>query len=315
MGYYLFALCILLIRTATCVEPLPPINLWPAGTTPPGDEHFHCGPEALIQSNYTYTTARRYFNVSNPTITPYLVHNGSGAIVVIAPGGGYGHLAWDDEGLRVARRLNEYGVSALVMKYRVPMRPDAPGAPYASIPLMDAQRAMGLARANAASWGVNTSQVGFMGFSAGGHLTAHISTTFSKRLYPRIDGADDLPCRPDFSVLMYPWRLLLGDNSSATQLAPELVVTKDHPPAMIAQNLDDTTAWPENSLVYQRALLKAGAPTGNVHLYPKGGHGFGVCAELDPIGGFLQCCEWPFHMQRFMQNLGVAPGWPYNITQ
>ena len=260
-----------------------------------------------------YGTESRYYNVSEPTITPFLVSNGTGAAIVIAPGGGYGHLAWDAEGLRVAQRFNEMGVSALVLKYRVPLRPEAAGT-LGMAQLMDAQRAMGLARAHAAEWGLNASRLGFIGFSAGGHLTAHLSTTWAARAYARVDAADDLPCRPDFSLLIYPWMLLEGNNASATSLAPYLQVTRQHPPALLAQNLDDTTAWPENSMMYARALAMAGAPAGAVHLYPKGGHGFGLCANWQPIGGFQQCCEWPLAAQRFLQQSGWAPGWPANIT-
>ena len=309
-----------LLCSALAAAQPSPVALWPASFAPgalPGDNGFVAGPEALVTTVGPYASSRRYYNVSIPTLTPFLVSNGTGACVVVGPGGGYGHLAWDDEGLRVAARLNAGGVSAVVLKYRVPARPPAAGAPavLGLAQLMDAQRAMGLVRARAAAWGLNASRVGFLGFSAGGHLTAHLSTAWAARAYARVDAADDLPCRPDFSVLMYPWKLLLGDNRSATALAPELVVTRDHPPSMIAQNLDDTTAWPENSMVYARALALAGAPAGVVHLYPNGGHGFGVCAELDPVGGFEMCCEWVGHALRFLQRLGMAPGWPANITQ
>jgi acetyl esterase/lipase len=291
---------------------LDAISLWPAGAPPPGENGFVCGPERLIVTHGPYADSARYYNVTQPTLTPFLVSNGSGAAIIIAPGGGYDHLAFWDEGTRVAAKLNAGGVSALLLKYRVPMRPASPGAPFAAAQLMDAQRAMGLARENAAAWGLNASRIGFMGFSAGGHLTAHISGSWAERLYPRVDPADDLPCRPDFSLLVYPWRLL--GSANATALAPELNVTAAHPPSAFFQNLDDTTAFPEDSLMYARALLLAGAPKGSVHMYPKGGHGFGVCAEFNPVGGFELCCEWPAHALRFLQGLGAAPGWPGNIT-
>jgi dienelactone hydrolase len=206
--------------------------------------------------------------------------------------------------------LNSYGVSAILLKYRVPQRPSAAGEFWAAAQLMDAQRAMGVARSNAATWGIDASRIGFLGFSAGGHLTARISTNWAQRLYARVDSADDLPCRPDFSLLIYPWKLLDGDNASATSLSPELVVNSSHPTAFLAQNMDDTTAHPENTLMYARQLHLTGAPKPTVHLYPAGGHGFGVCAERDPVGGFEMCCEWTAHAQRFLQYLGNAPGWP-----
>jgi hypothetical protein len=183
---------------------LAPLDLWPSASPPPGENGFKCGPEALITTVGPYANSRRYYNVSRPTITPYLVTNGTGAAVVIGPGGGYGHLAWDDEGLRVAALFNAGGVSAFVLKYRVPLRPPAAGAQpvFGLAQLMDAQRAMGLVRARAGEWSINASRVGFIGFSAGGHLTAHLSTTWATRAYARIDNADDFPCRPDFSILM-----------------------------------------------------------------------------------------------------------------
>jgi acetyl esterase/lipase len=221
-------------------QQLDPVLLWPSGKPIPGENNFKCGPEALINSTTQYNWWRRYYNVTTPTLTPFLVSNGTAA-VVIAPGGGYQHLAWDDEGLRVAQRFNEMGVSALVLKYRVPLRPDSAGFPWASVPLMDAQRAMGVARENARAWGFNASKLGFIGFSAGGHLSAHLATTYRSRLYPRQDPADDHSCRPDVSLLIYPWMLLAGNNKSSTSLSEWLNVTADTPPTFIAQNMDDTT--------------------------------------------------------------------------
>ena len=99
---------------------------------------------------------------------------------------------------------------------------------------MDAQRAMGVARLHAAAWGLNASRLGFTGFSAGGHLTARISTNWAARLYARVDAADDLPCRPDFSLLIYPWALLANNFINSTELSPELAVSASHPPACFA---------------------------------------------------------------------------------
>lgn len=311
------ALLAALAATACTAQQLPPLPLWPPGAPPPGENGFKCGPEALITTPAAYGTVSRYYNVSAPTLTPFLVASGSGsgAALVVAPGGGYGHLAWDAEGTRIAQRFNAMGVSALVLKYRVPLRPEAAGGPLGMAQLMDAQRAMGLARAHAVEWGLNASALGFVGFSAGGHLAAHLSTSWAARAYARVDAADDLPCRPDFAFLVYPWMLLANNSASALALAPYLNITRDTPPTLLAQNLDDTTAWPEGSMLYARALTLAGAPAGAVHLFPKGGHGFGLCANWQPVNGFEACCEWPLAAQRFLQQRGWAPGWPANITQ
>lgn len=180
--------------------------------------------------------------MSVPTLTPFIVTNGTGASIVIAPGGGYQNLAWGKEGLDVARFYNSIGVSAFVLKYRVPARPNLPGLPHWWAPLQDAQRAIGIVRSRASQWGLNASMVGFTGFSAGGHLTAHISTAWQSRYYPRIDAADDASCKPAFSVFMYPWYLLpdnkpakWGDNYS---LSDDFAgkVDSDHPISIFVQN-------------------------------------------------------------------------------
>jgi len=247
-------------------------------------------------------------DVTTPTLTPFLVSNGTGAAVVIAPGGGYHDLAWTKEGLDTARMFNLMGVSAFVLKYRVPARPDIDGLPKWWAPLQDAQRAIGLLRANAAHYGIDAKRIGFIGFSAGGHLTAHISTRWRERIYPRIDAADDASCRPDFSLFMYAWQLLLNNNASSTSLSPELDdIEKDHPPSFFCQCTDDTTAKPQGSLLWNAKLLAAGAPPPTTHLYPKGGHGFGLCQTMKT---FEEVCDWDQAAKRFMQGLGHAPGFP-----
>jgi len=304
----------LLVARAAAADPVQ-IPIWPADAPVPGEGSFVCGPEQAVTRQYTNLTDRIIHNVTRPTLWPYLVTNGTGAAVLIAPGGGYSIMNWDDEGVRIAKRFNLMGVSAFVLKYRVPLRPDAPGFPYASVPLMDAQRAMGVVRSRASDFGVDPHQVGFMGFSAGGHLTAHISTTWENRLYPPVDAADEESARPDFSLLIYPWKLLEGNNRSATALSADLVVNASHPPAFIAQNMDDNTAFPEGSLLYARALVTSHAPPANVALYPRGGHGFGLCSELntDSTRAFEQCCDWPNAAQRFLQDHGFAPGLPTKV--
>ena len=150
-------------------------------------------------------------------------------------------LAFNMEGTDVAERFNAMGVSAFVLKYRVPLRAARPGVAgqdtFGWAPLMDAQRAMGIVRSRAAEWNIDATKVGFAGFSAGGHLTVHITTAWGLRTYPRIDGADDLPCRPDFAMPIYPWKLLLNDDPASMQLAPEVSnISALTPPVMIVQN-------------------------------------------------------------------------------
>jgi len=248
------------------------------------------------------------FNVSNPTLTPFIVANGTGGAIIVAPGGGYADLAWTKEGLDVAHELNKMGVSAFVLKYRVPARPALLGLPKWWAPLQDAQRALGVVRSSAAQWGLNPERIGFMGFSAGGHLSAHISSQWRSRTYPYVDAADRASCRPDFSLLLYPWMLLEANNKSSTALAPELAdIQKDHPVTFFAQNQDDPAAYVQNSLQYNLKLLAAGAPMSSTHLYPTGGHGFGLCQSFKT---FQEVCDWPQAARRFLQDHGAAPGFP-----
>jgi len=292
------------------------IRLWPgvspnetAGQFPPEtrtpDDGMGCGPARDIPCDHIHS-------VSVPMITPFLVKNGTGAAIIIAPGGGYHDLSYGKEGLDYASMYNSIGVSAFVLKYRVPARPEIAGLPHWWAPLQDAQRAIGLVRANAETYGINVSRIGFTGSSAGGHLTAHISTTYATRIYPRVDAADDVSCRPDFSVFMYPW-MLFSDNKVPAwgenySLASDFDgMSKEHPPSVFIQNLDDGTAPPQGTLAYAQKLLAIKAPSPSIHTSNKGGHGFGLCQTES---SWLEICDWPKHAQRFLQDIGAAPGWP-----
>ncbi|CAE8741629.1 unnamed protein product, partial [Polarella glacialis] len=185
----------------------------------------------------------QYTNVSVPTLTPFIVQ-GSDVAVVIAPGGGYSILDFNGEGADIAAWLNSIGVSAFLLKYRVPERP---WLGFGGAPLMDAQRAVGLLRFKAQELGLNASKIGFMGFSAGGHLTAHISNNYSARSYARVDAADDVSARPDFALLIYPWALVSDDTPSSRLLVN---VSASTPSSFLAQAEDDGTAPVENSIFY-----------------------------------------------------------------
>eukprot|EP00040_Diaphanoeca_grandis_P024956 m.137882 g.137882 ORF g.137882 m.137882 type:complete len:348 (-) comp29955_c1_seq2:30-1073(-) len=297
------------------------VILFPAG--PPGEKPGLVGPEVVVpRTSHNGYVLDIVNNVSQPTITPFLAPNcqANCTAVVIAPGGAYKILAFNMEGTDVAKRFNAMGISAFVLKYRVPdvgVRGD-PSLPFGWAPHQDAQRALGLIRSRAAEWKVDPNRLGFMGFSAGGHLTAHITTAWGHRTYPRIDAADDLPCRPDFSLLIYPWKLLLNNNASSMVLAPEVSnVSALTPPVFIAQNEDDPSAHVENSLMFYYKLKQSAhrTPVSAMHLYPKGGHGFGLCQTTGPgpdhgPPGFLECCDWPLAAQRFLQNKNLASGLP-----
>ena len=269
--------------------------MWPGDA--PGERPNTIGPEG-------YTRPDILTNVTVPTITPYLV-SGSDSAVVIAPGGAYHVLSMEDEGKDIAAWLNSIGVSAFLLKYRVPART---WLPFGAAPLMDAQRAMGMVRQMAENGGVkglNKSKIGFMGFSAGGHLTGHLSVGWQSRTYTHVDAADDLSCRPDFSMMVYPWKSVSQPPVNApVEQASALNVTKDTPPTMLVQAEDDPVHV-ENALFYWLAL-KQNSVHAELHLYPRGGHGYGRCRGRSGKN-FYEVCTWPDRGQLFLSTLGVAP--------
>lgn len=281
-------------------------RLWPG--TAPGDHPGEIGPEqkqCLYKAPIENCTSIKLLDVTVPTLIPFLV-KGATAAVVIAPGGGYNLLAFNREGTDIAAWLNSIGVSAFVLKYRVPARKDLA---FGAAPLMDAQRAMGLVRQMAEKGtiaGLDKSKIGFMGFSAGGHLTGHINVAWKSRTYPRADDADDLPCKPDFAIMVYPWRSVSQAPVNEPNATADLV-TKDTAPTMLAQAEDDPVHM-ENALFYYLALKQKGAAPSDLHIYPRGGHGYGRCnPKVDPGAPFHEVCTWPDRGTQFLQDLGVAP--------
>lgn len=223
----------------------------------------------------------RLGDISNPTIQVFTPQKPNGTVVIICPGGGYSILAMDLEGTELCTWFNSIGVTAILLKYRVPA---PPGKLRYELPLQDAQRALGLVRFNAAKWGIKPDHIGIMGFSAGGHLSALVSNNYDKRTYPKVDIADDVNCRPDFTILTYPAYLI--DEKQEGKLAPEIVVTEKTPPTFIMQTEDDPINV-ENALVYYLALKKAKV-SAEMHLYPKGGHGYGIRNKTGGISAYPQ---------------------------
>jgi len=177
------------------------LDVWPGKA--PG-ETGAIGEEKVLADKPGQRTVR-VTNVSRPTLTVFRPDKAkdTGAAVLVAPGGGYSILAWDLEGEEVDAWFNSLGVTGIVLKYRVPKRPDQPRHVP---PLQDAQRAMSLVRSKAGEWGIDPKRIGMLGFSAGGHLTAAAATNFDKRAYEFLDDVDKVSCRPDFAVMIYPGR-------------------------------------------------------------------------------------------------------------
>jgi acetyl esterase/lipase len=217
---------------------------------------------------------------------------------------GYWILAIDLEGTEVCDWLTSKGITAILLKYRVPGHPQQSprSGPYpdSSEALEDAQRAVGLIRFHAAEWHIDPHKIGVLGFSAGGHLVAAMSTHFEQPLYKPVDEADKESCRPDFAVALYPGHLGIAANS--IELNPDIRthITAQAPPTFLLQNEDDHVDWVEDSLSYYMALKKVGVPV-EMHLYAQGGHGFGLRRTKYPA------TEWPSLVERWLATIGMIP--------
>ena len=242
-----------------------------------------------------------------PSLTIYLPdkEKATGAAVVIFPGGGYGHLAMDHEGHQIAEWLNSIGVAGFILEYRHSNSGAGYGHPA---PIQDAQRAIRTVRSRAKQWGVDPDRIGIIGFSAGGHLASSAGTHFQNRYSEPADTIDRSSCRPDFMILMYPvisfteWythkgsrRNLLGNNPDAylvENFSNEKQVTPETPPAFLVHANDDKPVPPENSIAFYLALRKAKVPA-EMHIYEKGGHGFGPGASKGACSSWMACCaDW-----------------------
>lgn len=236
----------------------------------------------------------RLGNVSQPTIAIYrpTAAKNTGAAVLVCPGGGYGILALDLEGSEVCEWLNSIGVTGVLLKYRVPARKDRARH---DAPLQDVQRAMGMIRSHATEWGVRKDRIGILGFSAGGHLAAVASTTYERRTYDRVDQADEESARPDFAALIYPAYLTTSEKPDV--LVSELNVTVSTPPTFTVITQDDPVRV-ENAYTYSLALKKAGVAS-ELHVFAKGGHGYGLRKTDSPV------TIWPAMAEAWMRDLGM----------
>lgn len=250
-------------------------------------------------------------DADKPTLTVYLPSgpNATKTGVVVAPGGGYQHLSMTKEGSDVAHWLNERGVAAFVLKYRL-------GPTYHNpIELGDAQRAIRMVRANAAEYGIATDHIGMWGFSAGGHLTASAGTHFDAGNPSAADPIDRQGSRPDFLILAYPVitmvepyvhggsrKYLLGENPDLAleqSLSAELQVTEDTPPTFLFSTTDDSTVPVMNSVLFYSALVKAGV-SAEMHLFQHGHHGSGLGVENPALS------VWPDLLIKWMRERGYA---------
>jgi len=244
-------------------------------------------PATYIEKNDRSNNDQWVTGVSIPTLTACIPANGTanGAAVVICPGGGYAGLSMDKEGYRVAKAFNAFGVTAFVLKYRLPS--DEIMADKTIGPLQDAQQAVLTVRKNAAKWGINPNKIGIIGFSAGGHLASTEGTHFDKVV---IEDQENISVRPDFMLLLYPVisfgpmahvgsrENLIGKTPTPALLdlySNEKQITANTPPTFLVHATDDDVVPVQNSLMFYDALL-ANKVKAEMHIFEAGGHGFGL---------------------------------------
>lgn len=280
------SLLLFLAATSVLSAAPPVVDVWPEGKMP-GKGAKEAEAEIPKKDGF-----HRITNVSRPTLT---VFQASGKerkdstpapAMIVCPGGGYSYTVIDKEGSEIAEWLSSKGITALVLKYRTPNNRE--GA------LQDVQRAISLTRAHAAEWNIDSKRIGVIGFSAGGNLAVKASTRFEERTYPAIDAVDQLSCRPDFAVPVYP--AYLDDKKG--NVAPDLNLKANLavPPTMIIHSDDDKTHV-VGSKVYH-AALDAAKITHEFKVYPTGGHGYGLHCEREAKA-------WPDDALKWLQQIGV----------
>ena len=261
----------------------------------------------LITGTETYNDGM-VSNVSNPTITIYSPkEKNTGTAVIVFPGGGYQKLAIDLEGSEICKWLASIGVTGILLKYRVPNSGphfdkdcNCQKDPEKPLALQDAQRAVGLVRSRAKEWNIDPDKIGVMGFSAGGHLVADVSTNYRQPAYPIMDEADKTSCRPDFGLVFYPGHMTFH-TIKPFELNSKIPVDSNTPPMFILQAGNDPVDSIQNSLVYYIALKKANVPA-EYHIYAEGGHAFGLNKTGQPIADWPQLVEKWLHTIKMMSD-------------
>ena len=269
------------------------IPLWPS--VPPdepgtiGAEYVRMSPELTKDQVEVTTSTRMITNVTQPTLSIYrpAPKFDTGTSMLICPGGGYWNLYWELEGEEVAKWLTSRGITGIVLKYRVPRRPDEVKGEPARRPLQDAQRAVSLVRSHSKQWNLNPDRIGMIGFSAGGHLAIATATRFESRTYAPIDDIDRVSCRPNFAVAAYSGYLQAKDK---LELAPGLSVPKDTPPIFLVHGSNDPISPPTHSVVMYTSLQRAGVPA-ELHIYASTTHDFGVRSADRPYAAWTTACE------------------------
>jgi acetyl esterase/lipase len=274
---------LLMAGTALAAETVT-VELWPQGTPEPPKAEI--GPEKEMNRG---DGIMRLTNVTKPMITVYRPEKPNGTSVVVCPGGGYGILAYEHEGTQVCDFLGKHGVTAILLKYRVPAKPREP--------LQDAQRAIGIVRRRAAEWGLAADRIGILGFSAGGHLSIMAALKGKDRTYPVDTAVEADDPTPNFVIPIYP--AYLTAKGTDGPLLSEIVVTKQSPPMCLIHAHDDPWTAAGSSLLYLE-YKKQGLPC-ELHIFAKGGHGFGMKPNGQPVNA------WPQRVVEWMHSMGYTP--------
>jgi acetyl esterase/lipase len=287
------------------------IELWPGMA--PGSEASPARPTIVERSPTPFRPDRALTGVLTPSLTVVLPERPNGVAVIVAPGGSYSRIVLDKEGYEVAKWLCPLGVTVFLLTYRLPAEGHQNGA---DVPVQDGQRAVRMVRAHAAQWGLDPGRIGFLGFSAAGHLGASLVANFDRPLVPAVDHIGRTSARPDFAVLAYPVvsmeaeiahmdsrANLIGAAPSAELVvrhSPDRHVSSSAPPVFIVAADDDAVVPAENSVRLYLAMKRAGVAA-ELHVFKDGGHGFSL-----EHAGCLPVAGWPRLCEAWMARIGVS---------
>jgi acetyl esterase/lipase len=296
--------------SATALTDRQIIGLWPG--TAPGSETSTVTPTVIERSATWFRPDRALIGIREPSLTVVLPERPNGVAMIVAPGGSYARIVLDKEGFEAARWLCPLGVTVFLLTYRLPAEGHRDGH---DVPLQDGQRAVRLVRERAVFWGLDPARIGFLGFSAAGHIGASLVANFDRKLLAPLDDIDHRSARPDFAVLAYPVvsmqtgvahtdsrTNLLGEDPSTERIdahSPDRHVSACAPPVFIVTADDDAVVPAENSVLFYMALKRAGVAA-ELHVFKDGGHGF----SLEHAPG-LPVAGWPHLCEQWMRRIGV----------